>query len=167
VLPRHADLKAHLAGVRDSKQLTPQERERCFQQIVAHAAAIGIGWSSHQTIDRMGIAAANRAAMVRALGHLPTFPDALILDAVRLQDVPVPQVATPRSDAASLSVAAASIVAKVVRDRWMARQSHRFPGYGFADHKGYGTPAHRLALDELGPCSIHRRSFRPIALLVA
>ncbi len=156
-----------LEGIRDSKTLTAPERERLFGHILASSRGVGIGWSSHHVIDRLGIAEANRAAMRRAVLNLPLAPDALLIDAVRLRDVPLPQVCLPKGESLSLSIAAASIVAKVVRDHWMVRCDLRYPVYGFARHKGYGTYAHRHALLLHGPCLLHRRSFRPISDLAA
>jgi ribonuclease HII len=130
--------------------------------------AVGVGSATEQEIDALGIVPATRMAMHRALAALDVSPDALILDALRLPDIALPQKAFPRADAHSLSVAAASIVAKVVRDRWMAEIAEvDYPGYGFARHKGYGTRQHREALERLGVCPIHRRSFRPVALRLA
>jgi ribonuclease HII len=151
-----------LTGVRDSKLLHAPQRQRLAVEIRRVCIAVGVGWSSHHAIDRLGIAAANRAAMLRALRRLPVQPDALLLDYVRLPESALPQLCLVDGDALCLSIAAASIVAKVVRDRWMARSDARFPGYGFAEHKGYGTRSHREALERRGPCGLHRRTFRPI-----
>jgi ribonuclease HII len=151
-----------LAEVRDSKLLSAHQRQRLALEIRRACVAVGVGWSSHHVIDQIGIASANRAAMLRALRRLPVQPDALLLDYVRLPESPLPQLCLVDGDALCLSIAAASIVAKVVRDRWMARCDARFPGYGFAEHKGYGTRSHREELERRGPCPLHRRSFRPI-----
>jgi ribonuclease HII len=167
VLPLDPGRLAVLGGVRDSKLLTAQEREGLFPVILETAVAVGLGWASHHAIDGIGLVEANRQAMLRAIRHLGTPPDALLVDAVRLPDVPIPQVGLPKGERRSISIAAASIVAKVMRDRWMVGCDTRFPGYGFANHKGYGTLEHRVALHELGVCPAHRRSFRPIADLVA
>jgi ribonuclease HII len=154
-----------LEGLRDSKQLSAEERTEAAKAIRAAGASIGIGWSSHHVVDGRGIAAANRGAMVRAIAGLKERPDCLLIDFMRLPECPLPQVCIPKGDEQSLSVAAASIVAKVVRDRWMTRCEGRYPGYGFASHKGYGTEAHRTALARQGPSPIHRLSFRPLARL--
>jgi ribonuclease HII len=155
-----------LRDLKDSKQLTAEERSAAMEVIRAVAVAIGLGWSSHHVIDSLGIVAANRMAMVRAVRHLPIPPDALLVDHVSLRQCGLPQLYLSKADERSLSVAAASVVAKVVRDRWMTRCGARFPAYGFSQHKGYGTPAHRLALEVLGPSKVHRLSFQPVAAKV-
>jgi ribonuclease HII len=152
-----------LTALRDSKQLSAQERESLFGLLRAIGAAIGIGWASHHVVDRVGLTEANRRAMLRAIRGLREPPDVLLLDHFRLPACPIPQLALPQGDARVLSVAAASVVAKVVRDRWMECCDERFPGYGFARHKGYGTPDHQCALASLGPSHIHRQSFAPVA----
>jgi ribonuclease HII len=153
------DLFERLDGVRDSKQLTPERREELAVAIRDCALAIGVGHASHHVIDRIGIAAANRLALLRAVRHLPLVPDALLIDYFRLPDCDLPQYCVPKGDARSLSIAAASIVAKVLRDRWMTRCDRLFGDYSFAAHKGYGTARHREALERLGLSRLHRRSF--------
>jgi ribonuclease HII len=165
ILPECPDLSDILAGVRDSKQVPEPARGPLAELILGTALAVGVGWSSHHVIDRDGLGPANRRALLRAVLALPVEPDALILDHFRLPECDLPQLAMPRGDCCSLSIAAASIVAKVFRDRWMVRCHRRFPHYGFASNKGYGTRAHREALAQHGPCSLHRRSFAPIAEL--
>jgi ribonuclease HII len=163
VLPLdQADLLDLLAGVRDSKQLSPAQREVLLPRILQVAEAVGIGWASPAEVDEAGIVAATRRAMARAVAGLNGQADALLIDHVRLPGVALPQRAFPKADARCLSVAAASIVAKVTRDRLMVALERDYPGYGFASHKGYGTPAHRTALQRLGPSAIHRMSWRPI-----
>jgi len=163
VLPlERADLLDLLAGVRDSKQLSPAQREVLLPRILRVAKAVGIGWASPAEVDELGIVAVTRRAMARAVAGLNGQADALLIDHVRLPDVALPQQAFPKADARCLSVAAASIVAKVTRDRLMVALERDYPGYGFASHKGYGTPAHRTALQRLGPSAIHRMSWRPI-----
>ncbi len=162
VLPLHRPgLLDMLAGVRDSKQLTPAQRERLLPRILDVAQAAGVGWATPAEVDELGIVPATRLAMGRAVACLEGRVDALLVDALRLPAIPLPQRALPRADARCLSVAAASIVAKVERDRLMVALEQDFPGYGFARHKGYGTPAHRQALARLGPSPIHRISWRP------
>lgn len=156
-------LPSALSRVRDSKSLAEGARERLFDEILDASVAIGIGWSSHHLIDRLGIAAANRAAMMRAVANLPVAPDALLIDAVHLPGMALPQICLPKGEAHSFSIAAASIVAKVVRDRWMVATARRFPGYSFERNKGYGTGGHREALLRLGPTGVHRRSFHPVS----
>lgn len=162
ILPLHDPaLVQVLAGVRDSKCLQADERERLATSIARVALGIGLGWASHHTIDRDGLSAANRRALHRAVLALHPAPDALLIDYFRLPECALPQVAVPHGDARSLSVAAASIVAKTVRDRWMIGCDVRYPGYGFAHHKGYGTASHRRAIALHGISPMHRQSFRP------
>jgi ribonuclease HII len=166
ILPQSPDALASLKGVRDSKQLTPSQREALAARIVEVALAIGVGRGEWEEIDARGIVPATRLAMCRALEALALAPEALVIDALTLPAVRLPQDAFPHADALSLSVAAAGIIAKVSRDRWMVAVAEaEFPGYGFAQHKGYGTRQHQVALERLGICPIHRRSFRPIAIL--
>ena len=162
ILPLDApDLLEHLTGVRDSKLMTPAARQEALPRILATARAVAVGGASVEEIDRFGILAATRQAMGRAIDGLAVRPDALILDHVTLP-VPIPQRAFPRADQTSLSVAAASVVAKVTRDREMAELDALYPGYSFAQHKGYGTAAHAAALARLGPSPVHRASFAPV-----
>jgi len=163
IFPRWNSAPDELSGVRDSKQLDSARREQAAERILSLALAVGLGWSCHHVIDREGIAAANRLAMLRALGRLGVTPHALLLDHVRLPTCPLPQTALPKADCLSLSVAAASIIAKVVRDRYMRLADALYPDYGFASHKGYATEMHLAAIAERGACRIHRRSFRPFA----
>lgn len=164
VLPRDHPRLSDLADVRDSKTLSPRQRERLFDAICL-VAAVGSAFADAAEIDTLGIVPATRLAMRRALDALASRPQALVLDAITLPDVDLPQHAFPRADAHCLAVAAAGIVAKVSRDRWMVEVAEeRFPGYGFAQHKGYGTRQHQAALDRLGVCALHRRSFRPVAM---
>jgi ribonuclease HII len=163
VLPLdRADLRDTLVGVRDSKQLSPAARDALFDVIRHVVLGVGVGVSAPAAIDRDGILPATRRAMRQALARLVPQPACLILDHLRLTTVPLPQIAFPRADAQCFSVAAASIVAKVTRDRLMGFLDERYPGYGFARHKGYGTATHRAALADLGPTPIHRMSFAPL-----
>lgn len=155
-----------LAAVRDSKLLTPRQREALEPLIQERALAWGVGLASHAEIDGLGILPATRLAMQRALEALALPPEALIIDAVKLPAVPMPQRVMFHADTLCLSVAAASILAKVARDRLMTGLEAAYPGYAFARHKGYGTAAHREALARLGPSAIHRLSFQPIKTLV-
>lgn len=156
-------VQRRLAGVNDSKRLTPARREALYPAILETACAFGVGSAGPDEIDRQGILPATRAAMIRALAALRLAPDHLLIDALTLPQAAVPQVGIVRGDGLSLSIAAASIVAKVTRDRLMADLDARYPGYGFARHKGYGTAAHRAALERLGACAAHRRSYAPVA----
>ena len=163
VLPLdQSDLKHILAGVRDSKQLSPAAREGLLIVIRQTALGIGVGVSAPAVVDRDGVLPATRRAMRGALARLSPQPECLIVDHLQLRTVPLPQIAFPKADARSLSVASASIVAKVTRDRLMVLLDERYPGYGFARHKGYGTAVHRTALADLGPTPIHRMSFAPL-----
>ena len=163
VLPlSHPDLPDLLAGVRDSKLLSPAQREALLPVILEVAEAAGVGWATPTEVDEWGVVPATQQAMMRAVAQLDGRVEALLLDYVRLPDVELPQRALPKADARCLSVAAASIVAKVMRDRLMVARDQDFPGYGFARHKGYGTRQHREALAQLGPSPIHRMSWRPI-----
>jgi ribonuclease HII len=156
-----------LAGVRDSKELSAKARERLFPRIKACAQGVGVGWALSGEIDEMNILNATLLAMRRAVGRLAP-PEragawALVDGNQKVPGLGLPQRAVVDGDALSLSIASASIVAKVVRDRWMAVLDRRHPGYGFGRHKGYGTAAHLEALRRLGPCPEHRRSFGPVA----
>jgi ribonuclease HII len=163
VLPLdHDDLVAALDGVRDSKLLTPGRREALLPVICEVAVAIGVGWGEPAEVDIWGIVPATRLAMGRAVAQLGDRVDALLVDHLHLPGLDVPQQSLPKAYAHCLSVAAASIVAKVERDRLMIALDDEYPGYGFAQHKGYGTPQHREALAHLGPSPIHRVSWRPM-----
>jgi ribonuclease HII len=164
--PAQPRLSSALRGVTDSKQLTARQRERLAEVIGAVALAVGVGGAGAGEVDRDGLIGATRAAMARAIAMLPLPPEALLIDALDLRPVvPLPQAAVIHGDALSLSIAAASIIAKVSRDRWMAGLDQRYPGYGFARHKGYGTAAHSAALARLGVSEAHRRSYAPVARL--
>lgn len=154
-----------LDGVDDSKTLTAAQREACYDRIIALASDVGVGVVPAYMIDAFGIVPATRLAMTIAVLSLAYPPDALLIDAVQLREVPLPQRAIIRGDSASLSIAAASIVAKVTRDRRMATAERAHPGYGFAQHKGYGTTAHHAALRACGPCALHRLTFQPVAVI--
>ena len=153
---------ARLAGVNDSKQLSPARRAALLPLILENALAVGVGGAGPGEVDRDGLIPATRAAMMRALAGLTLAPDALLLDALTLPGLSLPQLPLIHGDCRALSIAAASIVAKVHRDWAMAAFDRRFPGYGFAAHKGYGTAAHRAALAERGPCLLHRFSYAPV-----
>lgn len=161
VLPLdRADLPHLLDGVRDSKQLTPHRREALLSLIRSLAEGVGVGWASPAEVDELGIVEATRRAMMRAVAQLNGEVDALVIDHVRLPGLDLPQRAIPKADARCLSVAAASIVAKVERDRLMMALDQEYPGYGFARHKGYPTRAHREAVERLGLSPVHRRRWR-------
>lgn len=161
VLPPFLDA-AWLPLVRDSKQLTAARREALACLIRRDALAVAVGARSACEIDALGLAPATRAAALDALSALELTPDFLLLDAFPLREVETDQTALIKGDVRCVSIACASIVAKVARDRMLADYDRCFPGYGFAAHKGYGTAAHLEALDRLGICPLHRRSFAPI-----
>jgi ribonuclease HII len=148
-----------VASLADSKLLTPERREELFAVIHERALAVGVGVVDHETIDRVNILEATRRAMAGALAALSVVPELVITDFVALPALPCPQRNLVAGDRRCASVAAASIVAKVTRDRLMLDADRRFPEYGFARHKGYATVEHLAALDRHGPCPIHRRSF--------
>nr|WP_264470524.1 ribonuclease HII [Enterocloster citroniae] len=143
----------------DSKKLSEKRREELFEEIKEKAAAWSVGIVSPARIDEINILQATYEAMRDAVGRLGVTPDVLLNDAVTIPGLPMKQVPIIKGDAKSLSIAAASVLAKVTRDHMMAEYEEMFPGYGFAKHKGYGTAAHIQAIRELGPCPIHRRSF--------
>lgn len=148
-----------IKGLADSKLLPPERREELFHVIQERALAVGVGVVDHETIDRINILQATRQAMAGALAALAVTPELVITDFVVLAGLPCPQRNLVAGDRRCASVAAASIIAKVTRDRMMVAVDAQFPEYGFARHKGYATPEHLAALDKHGPCPIHRRSF--------
>jgi ribonuclease HII len=164
VLPLGADFP-WLKLVRDSKQLSPRQRERVFDLVQHAGIPFGLGSVPHATIDQVGIVQATRMAMAQAVQSLPSRPDFLPIDALTLPDVDLPQKGIIRGDQISFSIACASIMAKVSRDRQMTEMDGTYPGYGLARHKGYGTRQHLQCLGRLGPCAIHRRSFAPVVQL--
>jgi ribonuclease HII len=160
---RESGLARTLQGVQDSKVLTPSARQRAFSAIQSAALGLAVGSASNIEVDRLGLLPATRLAMNRALEKLEPQPLHLLLDYMLLPEDERPQTSQAKADAKSLSVAAASIIAKVTRDSLMVESDQQFPEYGFARHKGYGTSQHRQALAQLGPCALHRRSFAPVA----
>jgi ribonuclease HII len=158
-------ISTYLEGVRDSKQMTPLARERLFTVIQQHALAIAVGTGSVELIDRRNILQATKQAMKDALVQLTPAPHALLLDALLLRDISLPQRSLIKGDARCLSIAAASVIAKVTRDRLMLQLHQEYPVYGFDQHKGYGTPAHLAALQEHGATRHHRQSFAPVRAL--
>ncbi|HWI41668.1 MAG TPA: ribonuclease HII [Verrucomicrobiae bacterium] len=147
------------SGINDSKQLTAASREMLYEVILENAVAVAVGVCTSGTIDRLNILRASLESMKKAVKGLTVPADYLLVDGTFRIPMRVPQRTIVGGDGASLSVAAASIVAKVTRDRMMVRYDRKFPGYGFADHKGYACAAHRQAIARLGPCSIHRKTF--------
>jgi ribonuclease HII len=164
VLPlENTELPRLLEGVRDSKQMTSAQREQWATRIYEVAVVVGLGESSPQEVDELGLIPATRNAMARALSTLGKPADYLLIDHLHLPEIPLPQMVLTRGDARALSIAAASVIAKVTRDQTMHDLDDVHPGYGFARHKGYGTAVHQAALQRLGPCDIHRRSYAPVA----
>lgn len=143
----------------DSKKLTARRRELLYDEIMEKAVSVGIGVVSQEVIDDINILQATYEAMRQAVGKLSVCPDILLNDAVTIPGLPQKQVPIIKGDAKSLSIAAASVVAKVTRDRMMETLDTKYPEYGFASNKGYGSKAHMDALREYGPCPIHRRTF--------
>lgn len=161
VLPREV---AFLAGLHDSKQLTAAVRDALYAALTAHPE---VRWACAvvevEEIDRLNILRASQEAMRRALAALPVVPDHVLIDGLPVRPFPCPQTALVQGDARSLSIAAASVIAKVTRDRLMLEYDKIWPHYEFARHKGYATAAHLARLAAHGPCPIHRRSFEPVA----
>ena len=156
-----------LRSVRDSKVLSRKEREDILPRIRDASLAAQTGMSSAREIDELGIVPATRLAMTRALGSMPLLPQYLLVDALDLPDTDIPQKSIVHGDARCLSIAAASIVAKVERDRLMTKADEQYPGYAFAANKGYATAEHLQALERQGPCEIHRFSFAPVSQMTA
>jgi len=148
--------------VKDSKQLSPARRQLLFGYIGETAISVGIGIVPHKVIDDQGIVKATRLAMKLAIDHLAPSPESLLIDYMRLPEVPLPQKGIINGDELCLSIACASIMAKVSRDRLMIELDRVYPGYGLANHKGYGTKEHLSCLYRLGPSPIHRQSFQPV-----
>jgi len=155
-----------IEGLKDSKKLTPARREYLFEQIMLKAKAWGIGEASPAEIDQINILQATMLAMQRAVEDLTVrlgvWPDKALIDGNRCPDLPIPMEAIVKGDAKEPAISAASILAKVTRDRQMAILHERFPQYGFAQHMGYPTATHFAALKEFGVCEEHRRSFSPV-----
>lgn len=155
ILPRDFDL----LGVNDSKKLSEKRREEMYGKIMEVAVAVSIGMRDHRRIDEINILNATKEAMTDAIKGLAEKPDVVLIDALSLDDVPVPQVSIVKGDSKSVSIAAASIIAKVTRDRMMVDYAEEYPGYAFEKNKGYGTKAHYEGIERLGVCPIHRQSF--------
>jgi len=155
ILPKDCDI----LYINDSKKLTEKKREMLYDEIMEKAVAVGIGMASPARIDEINILQATYEAMREAIGNLKIQPDILLNDAVKIPGVDIRQVPIIKGDAKSISIGAASIIAKVTRDRLMEEYDHMFPQYGFASNKGYGSAEHIAAIKEYGPTPIHRRSF--------
>ena len=167
VLPNDERVCQLLSGVRDSKQMTARQRQSWEGCIKSVSVAWAVASASEAEIDKNGIVEATCMAMQRAIDELVYPPNHLLVDYIAIRDCSYPQLSLPKGDCQSLSIAAASVLAKTARDAFMIALDSQVPGYGFARHKGYGTLQHREALRELGPAPVHRKSFRPIAKLAA
>lgn len=162
-----AEVNRTLQGINDSKKLSLTHREFFFALLSACShAQIGVASASVAEVDTLNILRATHLAMARALGQIRPPPDLALVDGLPVKGLPVPHRAIVGGDARSLSIAAASILAKVTRDRLLVELAAQYPGYGFDRHKGYGTRQHLEALRRLGPCPAHRRSFAPVAQLI-
>ena len=155
ILPKDCDI----LYINDSKQLSEKKREELYDIIMEKAVAAAVGYSSVERIDEINILQATYEAMRDAISKLPVSPDILLNDAVTIPQIEIPQVPIIKGDAKSISIGAASIIAKVTRDRLMVEYDSIFPEYGFASNKGYGSAAHIEAIKRIGPCPIHRRTF--------
>ncbi|MBO5346774.1 MAG: ribonuclease HII [Lachnospiraceae bacterium] len=155
ILPKDCDI----LYINDSKKLSEKKREMLYEEIMEKAVSVGIGMAGPERIDEINILQATYEAMREAVSKLDPQPDLMLNDAVKIPGIEIPQVSIIKGDAKSASIGAASIIAKVTRDRMMVEYDHIFPEYGFAANKGYGTAVHIAALKELGPTPIHRRSF--------
>ncbi len=156
----------YLPGLNDSKKIPESKRESFYEMIYKEALSIGIGVVHSEVIDEINIYQATKKAMIAAVNDLSDFPDHLLIDAMEL-DVPIPQLSLIKGDARSISISAASIIAKVTRDRMMKDYGQKYPGYGFEQHMGYGTSQHLVALDKQGLTPWHRRSFAPVKEIAA
>ncbi len=152
-----------ISGLNDSKKIAPDERERLDAQIRSQAVAYGVAFIEARDVDRLNVYQASRQAMIEAVRGLSPRPDFILTDAMPLPGFPLPHRALIHGDSRSVTIAAASILAKVARDAHMRQLDKSFPGYEISRNKGYGTPQHMAALERLGPCPEHRKSFRPVA----
>ena len=160
VLPSDPEIGLVLSGVRDSKQMTARQRDRWAGQIKAAAVAWCVGLASAEEIDRIGILPATRLAMTRAIQGLSLFPQYFLFDFIHWKDCPYPGEKLVKGESRSLSIAAASVLAKTARDALMRELDEEYAAYGFGRHKGYGTPLHQQAIREHGLCPAHRKSYR-------
>ncbi len=148
-----------MLGIDDSKKLSAKQRDYFFDVIKSESICYSVGIRDNHRIDQINILNATKEAMQEAIAQLAVTPDHVLIDAVKLQDLHIPQTNIIRGDSASVSIAAASIIAKVTRDRMMLLYGEHFPGYSFEKNKGYGTKAHYEGLDLYGPCTLHRKTF--------
>lgn len=152
-------------GLRDSKKLSPKQREILAPQIITHCLDLGLGVAPAEIVDKINVLQATRRAMASAVADLAEPPSFLLIDAVVLSDVPIAQQSMYKGEDVSASIAAASVLAKVVRDAMMRQYDAMYPGYGFASHKGYGTRSHLEAIRRLGPSPVHRMTFAGVKTL--
>ncbi|WP_276208386.1 ribonuclease HII [Virgibacillus halodenitrificans] len=155
----------YIPGLNDSKKLSRKVREELYEDIMEKAIAVGIGKASAEEIDNTNIYVGTKEAMIRSVQELSQSPDFLLIDAMQI-DIPIPQESLIHGDSHSASIAAASIIAKVTRDRWMMKLAESYPDYGFEQHMGYGTKQHIQAIHDYGICIHHRKSFSPIKELI-
>jgi len=150
------------AGIDDSKKLTSRQREMCFDKIMSQAIAVGIGYGDSVLVDTVNILQATLQAMTEAVRSLPVVPDFLLIDGISSPTLSIPTQTIKKGDSASVSIASASIIAKVTRDRLMVTLGEKYPEYGFRVHKGYGSSAHMASIASFGPCPVHRMTFRGV-----
>jgi ribonuclease HII len=162
VLPNLPDLPKALEGVRDSKQMNAKDRRHWASRIEEVSSACQVGFAEPGEVDELGIVPATRLAAMRAMARLPQQPGHLLIDAISIPGAGIPETSLIKGDCRSLSIAAASILAKVRRDEYMLQADEQYPRYKFAAHKGYGTAWHLAAIEKFGPCPIHRMSFAPL-----
>ena len=167
ILPQIKNFTLELNGVRDSKKMTPAQRESWNRTIREVAVAFGVGLASSKEIDFLGILPATKIAAERAITSLTVVPDHLLIDHFQLLNSTIPQTSFPKGDVISLSIAAASVLAKTTRDAILCELDEKYPEYGFASHKGYGTASHRAVILNLGPTPVHRKSFEPLKSIIA
>ena len=160
------DLLKPISGLADSKKLTAKRRDALYEEIIQNALAYSVAFATPQEIDEINILHATMLAMQRAVLQLAVLPEYVMIDGNRCPDIPFPCEAVVKGDSRVAEISAASIVAKVVRDREMEALDLAYPDYGFAKHKGYPTAAHMAALEKFGPLDMHRRSFKPVARLL-
>lgn len=158
ILPPDGDY----TGIDDSKKLTPRQREFFFDKIMSQAVAVGIGYGDSLLVDQINILQATLHAMTTAVHSLPVVPDFLLIDGISSPLLSIPAQTIKKGDSASVSIASASIIAKVTRDRLMVALGETYPQYGFSVHKGYGSPAHLRSIASFGPCPVHRMTFRGV-----
>lgn len=162
ILPQINQMTEVLHGVRDSKKMSANQRDTWAITIKAAAVTYAVGTASSKEIDTLGILPATKLAANRAIQKLSIIPDHILIDHFQLPDLLLPQTSFPKGDVISLSIAAASVLAKTSRDRFLDELDSIYPGYGFSSHKGYGTTTHLAAIEALGPTPIHRMSFSPL-----